>query len=70
MIRTSGTELGSFSYISNIDSAYRLDAPEMKLSFDLACVENDDNDDDDDDEEAIMLLLLLLARTPPTAPRR
>lgn len=69
MIRTSGTELGSFSYISNIDSAYRLDAPEMKLSFDLACVENDDNDDDDE-EEAIMLLLLLLARTPPTAPRR
>ena len=35
MAHTSGTEFGSFSYISSIDSAYRLDAPEMKLSLDL-----------------------------------
>ncbi len=47
-IRTSGTEVGSFSYISNIDSAYRLEAPERKLSFDLllAWVENDNEEED------------------------
>ncbi len=38
---TSGTELGSFSYISNILSAYKLLAPDMKLSEDFVCVEND-----------------------------
>ena len=62
-IRTSGTEFGSFSYISSIDSAYRLEAPERKLSFDLllAWVENDNEEEED-------VMLLLPAAT--TAPRR
>lgn len=32
LLLTSGTEVGSFSYISAIDSAYKLLAPERKLS--------------------------------------
>lgn len=36
---TSGTELGSFSYISSMASAYRLEAPERKDSDDLAWLE-------------------------------